>query len=406
VTADDVGHVLARADRNNWAPRVGVAWDVAGDGQTVVRGGYGVAYQRVADLASSVSYQNPPYFAVSEAFDVPLGAVPAGGAPQLRAVDERLRNPYTHFWNLSVERQLGDAVVSVDYAGSKGVGLASVDDVNRLPARLNPRYGDIWQLRNSGSSVANGVSLGVESRRLDPFGLQLSARYTWSHAIDNVSSDGSIFGFSPGLLDPFDPRLDRGDADADVRHRFAARGVWDMPFGGDQEGWRKRLLGGWAVSWVFDARTGTPFTVYDCTNAVANCARLVEVAPVDRNGTGDPAASALAADLATGDRYVFVDLAGQLPGRGLYAGSGPFPSGMTARNAFRAPGTWNLDGAVARTIAFNERVSLELRVEAFDVFNHANLFVSRGEADLSQSVYVPAFYDGRRQVQFGAKLTF
>jgi hypothetical protein len=79
---------------------------------------------------------------------------------------------------------------------------------------------------------------------------------------------------------------------------------------------------------------------------------------------------------------------------------------MTARNAFRAPGTWNLDGAVARTIAFNERVSLELRVEAFDVFNHANLFVSRGEADVSQTSYVPAFFDGRRQVQFGAKLTF
>jgi hypothetical protein len=79
---------------------------------------------------------------------------------------------------------------------------------------------------------------------------------------------------------------------------------------------------------------------------------------------------------------------------------------MTALNAFRAPGFWNLDGGVSKTISFDERVALELRVEAFDVFNHANLFVSRGEADVAQSSYVPAFFEGRRQVQFGARLTF
>ncbi len=165
------------------------------------------------------------------------------------------------------------------------------------------------------------------------------------------------------------------------------------------------------MTWIFDARTGTPFTVYDCTNALSGCSRLLQTTALDRDGSA--AVSTRPADAATGNRYVFVDLAAQLAGRGAYANPlsgtsdfGPFPSNMTARNAFRGPGMWNLDGAVAKTISFNERLSLQLRVETFNLFNHANLFVSRGEADVSASTYVPAFYDGRRQVQFGARLAF
>src|SRR5206468_5175443 len=109
------------------------------------------------------------------------------------------------------------------------------------------------------------------------------------------------------------------------------RGVWELPFGGDGGGWHHRVLGGWAATWIFDARTGTPFTVYDCTNALAGCIRLLQVGALDRDGRA--AVSALAADRATGDRYVFVDLASQLAGRGAYANPvsgtsdfGPFPS--------------------------------------------------------------------------------
>ncbi len=429
AAAGPVGGLYA-SDRDNWSPRFGFAWDFLNNGQNQLRGSYGTRYGRVADRAAAVSYQNPPSFGVAEIFAARLGdVVGATGAPaRVRAVDSRLRSPKVHFWNLSFAREVGDAVVTVDYVGSKGVGLASVDDVNRpfsgavylglAPtsanplARLNGQYGDIWQLRNSGSSSYNGASLGVESRRLDPFGLWLSARYTWSHAIDNVSSETPVYGFSPGLLDPFDPRLDRGDSDLDVRHRFWTRGVWEMPFAGQaQDGWRFRMLGGWTMTWIFDARTGTPFTVYDCTNALSGCSRLLQTTALDRDGSA--AVSTRPADAATGNRYVFVDLAAQLAGRGAYANPlsgtsdfGPFPSNMTARNAFRGPGMWNLDGAVAKTISFNERLSLQLRVETFNLFNHANLFVSRGEADVSASTYVPAFYDGRRQVQFGARLAF
>jgi len=85
---------------------------------------------------------------------------------------------------------------------------------------------------------------------------------------------------------------------------------------------------------------------------------------------------------------------------------GPFPADMTKRNIFNGPGAWNLDSGVYKRISFNERFSLQLRFEAYNVFNHANMFVSGGEADVSSLDFVPAFRNGRRNVQLAAKFLF
>jgi hypothetical protein len=85
---------------------------------------------------------------------------------------------------------------------------------------------------------------------------------------------------------------------------------------------------------------------------------------------------------------------------------GPFPSNMTGRNTFRQPGFWNLDGGIYKNVALTERYGLQLRAEFYNVFNHANLFVDTGSADVSGTDRITAFRDGRRQVQLAVKFIF
>jgi hypothetical protein len=85
---------------------------------------------------------------------------------------------------------------------------------------------------------------------------------------------------------------------------------------------------------------------------------------------------------------------------------GPFPAGMTRRNAFRGPGAWNLDAGIYKRFSLGERFNLQFRGEFFNVFNHANLFIRGGETDVSAFDFVPAFRSGRRNVQLALKFTF
>src|SRR5262249_49705607 len=125
------------------------------------------------------------------------------------------------------------------------------------------------------------------------------------------------------------------------------------------------------------------------------------------------------------DRYVFIDLSALAPGVGAYANPvataaataangvytpvsdfGPFPSSLSGRNIFRAPGNWNLDAGIYKTIKLTERMSMQVRAEFYNLPNHANLYVSKFETDVSSLLYVPASFDGSRRVQLGVKLIF
>ena len=127
----------------------------------------------------------------------------------------------------------------------------------------NKRYGSINTRGNGGFSNYNGLTFSLDSRVIGNTGLQFQMKYTWSHAIDNLSSTFSESGnnFNLGLLDPFNPELDKGDADFDVRHRFVSSGIWDIPFANDTEGWAKHVLDGWQITYIYTARTGSPFSV-------------------------------------------------------------------------------------------------------------------------------------------------
>ena len=442
---------LWKPDYNNFAPRLGIAWDIFGDGSTSLRGGYGMAYERNFGNVTFNVIQNPPNYATVQITPavVPGGVLPistsnfgvlAGSgitrplpATSLRAVDPDIVNAYAHFWSAALERRVfSNSVASVEYSGSAGRELYSIANINRRgfgnvylgdtlttsgfgSGRLNNAgASDINFRSNGGRSNYNALILSFDSSNLQKWNLRLSARYTYSVSKDNLSTtfSESSNNFNLGFLDPFNPDVDYGYADFDVRHRFVTSFTWGVPTFGIDRGAFHHILGGWELTGIFTARTGSPFSVFDCTNSIfaeSPCIRVLANGPVNFH----PSISR--DDVGVVDqsnRYRFVDLSGLTPGGFVnpITGSndpGPFPSNMTRRNAFRGPGLWNFDGGLYKNFKLGERVNLQMRLEAYNVFNHANAFVIYGfpENEISNG-YVPAFFEGRRNVQLAAKLIF
>ena len=452
VPASGIGG-LWEPDNNNFAPRIGFAYDLKGDGRTSIRGGYGIAYERnFGNVTFNVLFNPPNYGVVALTADrctgnpcvITPGDVnnlnvsianygPFSGngparpfpATSARAVAQNIVNAYAHFWSASFEHELfSNTVMSLQYSGSRGINLYSISDMNRtgsaqafnLPlttnivtgvqnnSRLNNMASSANQRGNLGQSRYNALIATLDSSNFKNKGLSFTARYTYSVTRDNLSTTFAETGqtFFLGFTDNWDPNLDYGYADFDVRHRFVGSMNYEVPFEG-KSGIAKHLLGGWSLNSIVVVNTGYPFTIYDCTNGNATCARLLPNGPVTVN-TGNPP--------STGDpnSFTMVNLASQTlrvpPGRdGTDYNFGPFPAGMTKRNAFRGPGFWNVDAGIYKRIRFSERYSLQLRGELFNVFNHANLFTDYTSPDVS-SGNVLAYRNGRRNVQLAAKFIF
>lgn len=445
LTSGSASKGFYKNDANNYAPRVGFAWDVFGDGRTSLRAGYGVAFERVFDNAIASIIQNPPNYAevaliagtnisgldITDSNTGPFDETGTLKIPQsnITAIDANLKTAYARFWNVSLQRELArNLVVSVDYSASAGRDLYAVSNFNRLgsgnvylkdacaagkcTARLNAQYADINLLTNQGSSDYQGVTVGLDGRNFLSRGLTFNARYTWATAKDNLSSTLSegTNNFNYGFLDPFNPELDRGYADYDIRHRFVFGGTWEIPY---QPGFEpstitgliyKHMLSGLSLSSIFSAQTGTPFTVYDCTKSANSvCSRAVGNA--ETTGSDNPANASAA------NRFQYINLSGLTAGSYVNAitGSsifGPFPTTMTARNDFRGPGSWNVDFALIKTFRAREWATIQLRGEVYNAFNHTNLFVSGNETDISRFGYVPALRNGRRNLQFALRIIF
>jgi len=436
---------LWNKDLNNFGPRLGIAWDVFGDGKTSLRGGYGLSYERNFGNVTFNVIQNPPNYAVVAIPGAPIslnnleGFTGTGSIalPQtsLRGVDPDIKTAYAHFWSAAVQHEFANSVVaSIEYTGSAGRNLYAIADVNPTfgalhygfpfnPAgvpgvtppnpngTINERYSAINLRSNGGYSDYNAVTFGIDTRTIGSTGLQFQAKYTYGHAIDNLSttfSEGTNV-FNLGFLDPLNPDLDKGDADFDVRHRFISSGIWEVPFARHTEGVAKYLLDGWQVTYILNARTGTPFSIYDCTNSFNKCVRLLQAGDIDRSGAGTSRP-----DATTPNLYTYIDLTNQQSQVGSYIDPltgtndfGPFPSNMTGRNAFRSPGYWNLDGGLYKNVALTERYGLQFRAEFYNLFNHANLFANVATADISGgNTAVTAFKDGRRQIQLALKFIF
>ncbi|HEY3836805.1 MAG TPA: hypothetical protein VGL72_09545, partial [Bryobacteraceae bacterium] len=222
----------------------------------------------------------------------------------------------------------------------------------------------------------------------------------------NITINNGLFDL--GLLDPYQPNLDRGYAEFDIRHRAVVSGTWTAP------SWKRSHLsrvmtGGWTLAPLFLARSGQPFSIFDTAAQTLDLnaprATFTGAVPTRRNtfvATRTPDTYQVFTILPANIAHVLNPLT---PGSA-------WPSKMSQRDAFRAPGFWNLDLALNKESKLTERITLQLRAEIFNVFNHANLYVIGATADVGASNTVEGCFGctgsawDRRQVQLGARVSF
>ncbi len=446
---------------HNFGPRVGFALDVFGDGRTSLRGGYGISYERNFGNVTYNVIQNPPNYAVLSLQPLDVGgpipvtnnnAGPLAGtsgskalpAVSTRNVDPNLKTAYAHMYSLSVEHELAtNTMVSVTYSGSRGLHQYSISNFNRpgygpvylndpvteVNQRLNRQYGNMNTRGSNGDSYYNGLIVGLRTSNIRHTGIQLNVNYTYSHTIDDLSSTFSeeTQALNLGFLDPFNPALDKGSADYDIRHQLNVSGLWEVPwFRNSSSALLRNVLGGFEFAPIFRAHTGTPFTLYDCTNEVdaTVCARYIPNGAVATTGstsghdTGGNVFNYLSvpapvsyADPITG--------AGEIPTCTGPLGQGcAFPSAMTHRNAFRGPSNWMWDMGIYKNFKVTERFSLQLRGEFFNILNHHNFYMQPGsQMDVSAAGGAPFIAqmkkgglgnptDERRNTQLAVKFIF
>jgi len=457
---------LWKPSLTNFGPRIGFAYDPFGDGKTSIRGGYAIGYERNFGNVTFNVIQNPPNYAVVALLASDVGgnlpittdnAGPLAGSTgskplprtSLRAVDPSIPQSYAHLFSVSVERDITKTQhLEVDYSGSIGESLYDISGVNipgagniygGIPcnpgdsltggpspcfARLNNQYTSINFRGGFGHSDYNAMNFRYDIQDISRTGLTLRLNYTWSHATDDLSDtfSSSFNQFNLGYTNPYDPSFDKGDSQFDNRHRIAISAIWDVPLARHMTGAAKYILDGWEVAPIFTARTGAPYTVYDLTNwsGAGNIPRVITNQAV-------PSQTGNAGRAYTGPNTYNVFDFTNVPVNDTYVSPltgdtdwGPYLAQETGRDAFRNFGTWNLDAGLYKNTKITERFSLQLRLEAYNVFNHANFQTNTSAAYVvapNQGVapfitggygYNPltASFGGNRNVQLGIKLRF
>jgi len=323
----------------------------------------------------------------------------------LRWIDPYIKTAHAHIWSLAFEHQFSnDLIGALEYSGSKGVDLYTINTMNNPGSaaaygvggngsgsaldRINTQYSGLNLRTNGGFSNYNSFNARIEMRNFRKSGLTMRLNYAWSHAIDNISntfSETTTGSGNLGILAPLNPDLDKGSADFDIRHRVTLAGIWDIPYKGSNA-FTKQVLGGWVLTPNISARTGTPFSVWDCSNAYQICPRVMykqAFTPVySVKSTGNPNEFTYMS-VGTPDSSYANSKAG-------VSDFGPFPATMTGRNSYRTPGVWDFDLSIHKNFKLTESKSLQFRAEMYNVFNHSNLYIVYSNTDVSATSTVTA----------------
>ncbi len=281
-------------DKNNLAPRIGLAWDVFGNGRTSVRAAYGVFYAYIGYNQSAVSHASQPFL-----LSVFLAAPPSFSDPwsessdpfpysqdtfnysnpvRQYAISPDFRDAYVQQWNLNIQQQLADSwFLQVAYVGKNAHKLnypreanmalwqpgATARNVQQRRQFLTDFYGSVSSLHADGNSNYNALQILVQKRFSRGYTLQGS--YSFGKSLDDRSR--SVPG-QTGPQNPFDPHAgERARSDFDQKHIFSLNGIWDLPFGRGQKlggGWHPALnavAGGWRLSGIVRLLSGAPFGV-------------------------------------------------------------------------------------------------------------------------------------------------
>ncbi len=404
------------ADRNNLAPRIGLALRPSGTDRLVVRAGWGLHYN-FSDLAAGQGiYFNPPYFQALLFFPSQFNLItiadpwPEGQnapvPPSVTTYDRSLRTSYAQQWNFTLQAEpFEDAVVSVGYSGSRGTKLIGARDINQpqaSPAQPNYRplltFSDINLIASSFDSVYHSLQTQFQCRLQT--GLTGLFSYTWSKSIDNASNFFASAGDANYPQDSNNIGAERARSSFDVPHRFTGSFVYELPFGpgrtwgGGWQGGTAALLGGWQLNGIVSLQGGQPYTValpgeLDNSNTGRSSYGF---------GAGDRPHLVRNPHLASPDPQQWFD-----PGAFAMPAFGSF--GSAGRNIVSGPGLANLDFSVLKNLKLGEASTLQLRAELFNMLNTPSFLNPNVFFGTPGFGRVLAARDGR-EVQLGVKLIF
>jgi Carboxypeptidase regulatory-like domain/TonB dependent receptor len=387
-------------------PRVGFAWDPWGDGKTAVRGGYAIlAQQPTTDIVADLT-GNPP-FAVplasssltnSITFEAPP-ANPKSISPF--TVNQNFQDAYVQDWNLTVERTLTSTLgLQVAYVGSKATHLQQELNLNQPPviagafapssAAPFSNFTEIRDIASNGNSNYNGLWVTLHEQATH--GLEFLASYTWSKSLDYSSLD------FPNSLpqNSYDLRAEYGPSDFDARNRFVLSGFYTLPFKGN------RLVSGWQLAAITTAQSGNPLTVY-----MQGVSGLFPGAVVWPNVSGPVQVTGNPGQWIS-NMQVFTSP----------CTTGPLACslGNEGRNSIIGPNYLDTDFSLIKDTKITEKLNVQFRAEAFDIFNQANFgdpnFVITPSSGVmtSSAITSTRFPEGdfgsSRQLQLALKLMF
>ena len=399
-------------DRNNLAPRLGAALAL-NDGRTIVRGGWGIYYDQTALAPGEGLYFNQPYFDFNLYFPLPglppltlydpfPSSFPSLFPPSALTFQRDLETPYLQHWNATVQQEIGDGrSIEIAYVGSRGSHLLRGRDINQADAspdpvnlRPNPFFGDIISLESRGRSRYHALQITGEQRYRD--GLSLLTAYTLGKSEDDGSDFFSSAGDPNFPQDSNDPAAEYGRSNFDVRHRLSVSFAYDLPYGRDRghRGGLAAVLGDWQVAGIVTLESGRPFTVAllpEIDNSNTGRAVLGFGANDRPDVTGDPARG------DPGPDGWFNTGAFSFPAFGSFGDSG--------RNTLDGPGYANVNLALLKRVGLGGQADLQLRVEAFNLFNRTNFDLP--DAFLGSPTFGRILSaQPARRLQLGVKLLF